>query len=68
MLFAGDLMDIIALINNAINFILYCSMSKQFRDTFLGLFCWVFLPPEKRIFFNGTTVSSIGLNAFILAR
>ena len=35
----GDLMDIIALINNAINFTLYCTMSKQFRDTFLRLFC-----------------------------
>lgn len=35
----GDLMDIIALINNSINFILYCSMSKQFRDTFLLIFC-----------------------------
>ena len=30
----GDLMDIIALINNSINFIIYCSMSKAFRDTF----------------------------------
>ena len=53
----GDLMDIIALINNAVNFILYCSMSKQFRDTFLGLFCWPCLPPEKRLNFNGQTVS-----------
>ena len=29
-----DLMDILALINGAINFILYCVMSSQFRDTF----------------------------------
>ena len=35
----GDFLDILALINNAINFILYCSMSKQFRDTFLKIFC-----------------------------
>ena len=35
----GDLMDIMALINNAINFTLYCSMSKQFRDTFLKMVC-----------------------------
>ncbi len=35
----GDAMDIIALINNAINFTLYCTMSKQFRRTFLQLFC-----------------------------
>ncbi len=40
----GDLMDILALINNGINFILYCTMSKQFRDTFIQ----VFLPIELR--------------------
>src|SRR5690349_21160946 len=34
----GDLMDILALINSGINFILYCSMSKQFRDHFARLF------------------------------
>lgn len=31
-------MDILALINSAINFILYCSMSRQFRKTFSVLF------------------------------
>ncbi|THD25725.1 Peptide G protein-coupled receptor [Fasciola hepatica] len=35
----GDFMDFLTLINNSINFILYCGMSKQFRDTFLSLFC-----------------------------
>lgn len=34
----GDLIDIVALINNCVNFILYCAMSKQFRDTFKELF------------------------------
>ena len=34
----GDLVDILALINNGINFILYCTMSKQFRDTFIQIF------------------------------
>ena len=34
----GDLVDILALINNGINFILYCTMSKQFRDTFIEIF------------------------------
>ncbi|KAK2142487.1 hypothetical protein LSH36_949g00001 [Paralvinella palmiformis] len=34
----GDLVDILALINNCVNFILYCSMSKQFRDTFIDIF------------------------------
>lgn len=30
----GELMDILALLNGAINFVLYCSMSRQFRQTF----------------------------------
>ena len=34
----GEVMDILALINGAINFILYCSMSRQFRTTFGQLF------------------------------
>ncbi|XP_060587938.1 G-protein coupled receptor dmsr-1-like [Ruditapes philippinarum] len=34
----GDLLDILALINNGINFVLYCTMSKQFRDTFISVF------------------------------
>ena len=34
----GDIFDFCALINGAINFILYCAMSRQFRDTFLKLF------------------------------
>ncbi|ELT88581.1 hypothetical protein CAPTEDRAFT_89325 [Capitella teleta] len=44
----GDVMDIVALVNNGINFTLYCSMSKQFRTTFLQLFCPQCLPPDKR--------------------
>ena len=40
----GDLIDILALINNGINFILYCTMSKQFRDTFIE----IFLSPAAR--------------------
>lgn len=34
----GEVMDILALLNGAINFILYCSMSRQFRTTFGHLF------------------------------
>ncbi|CAL1528624.1 unnamed protein product [Lymnaea stagnalis] len=34
----GDVMDIIALFNNGINFVLYCTMSKHFRDTFIKIF------------------------------
>lgn len=45
-------MDVLALINSAINFILYCSMSRQFRTTFNLLFrpkCfdrWLPVPQE----------------------
>lgn len=35
----GDVMDIVALINNSINFVLYCTMSHEFRRTFIHLFC-----------------------------
>ena len=35
----GDLLDIAALLNNSINFVLYCTMSRQFRDTFMDVFC-----------------------------
>lgn len=34
----GELLDMLALCNGAINFILYCSMSRQFRTTFSQLF------------------------------
>ncbi|XP_053955467.1 G-protein coupled receptor dmsr-1-like [Anastrepha ludens] len=34
----SDIMDILALLNSSINFILYCSMSRQFRTTFTKLF------------------------------
>lgn len=45
----GELMDFLALLNGAINFILYCSMSRQFRQTFRTLLLQRhlarFLPP-----------------------
>jgi hypothetical protein len=31
----GDLMDAMALINSAVNFLIYCFMSVQFRKTFI---------------------------------
>ncbi|UJR10051.1 hypothetical protein I4U23_014273 [Adineta vaga] len=34
----GDTFDILALINNSVNFILYCLMSRAFRDTFKQIF------------------------------
>ncbi|KAL8560634.1 hypothetical protein ACOMHN_062879 [Nucella lapillus] len=33
----GDLMDMLALINNGVNFVLYCSMSRDFRNTVMSL-------------------------------
>ncbi|KAK9512916.1 hypothetical protein O3M35_001227 [Rhynocoris fuscipes] len=40
----GDVMDILALINSAINFMIYCAMSRQFRTTFSLLFRPRWLP------------------------
>lgn len=35
----GEILDILALINSSVNFILYCTMSGAFRKTFKSLFC-----------------------------
>lgn len=35
----GDAMDILVLLNSSVNFIIYCVMSLQFRNTFTALFC-----------------------------
>lgn len=50
----GETMDILALVNSAVNFIIYCSMSRQFRDTFAFLFLtrwskgkWSAIPPTE---------------------
>ncbi|XP_071550329.1 G-protein coupled receptor dmsr-1-like [Panulirus ornatus] len=43
----GEIMDMLVLFNSAINFLLYCSMSQQFRGTFSELFrpcCLSLLP------------------------
>ena len=34
----GDLLDMIALINNSVSFIIYCYMSSAFRETFCKMF------------------------------
>jgi hypothetical protein len=44
----GDVMDILALINNSINFVLYCTMSSEFRRTFVALFCSFSTSNERR--------------------
>ncbi|XP_063972209.1 G-protein coupled receptor dmsr-1-like isoform X2 [Diachasmimorpha longicaudata] len=59
----GEMMDILALINSAINFILYCAMSRQFRTTFHQLFCtWKllgrWLPVAQHLDNNGLTATT----------
>jgi len=44
----GDLMDMVALVNNAINFVLYCTMSRQFRMTFWQLISTTRFPMTKQ--------------------
>lgn len=38
----GELLDLLSLINSAVNFILYCTMSSRYRKTF-----WLVLMPAK---------------------
>ncbi|XP_013783423.2 sex peptide receptor-like [Limulus polyphemus] len=48
----GEVMDIMALINSGVNFILYCTMSRKFRQTFARIFkpnfhhTWIAMPKE----------------------
>nr|CAH8841430.1 unnamed protein product [Trichobilharzia regenti] len=42
----GDFMDLLTIVNNGINFILYCSMSHQFRTTFIH-FCTKIFPKYR---------------------
>lgn len=46
----GEVMDMLALVNSAINFILYCVMSRQFRNTFSLLFLpsWISKAAESQ--------------------
>ena len=36
--YLGELLDFLALLNNAVNFFLYCIMSQQFRDKFSSMY------------------------------
>lgn len=45
---SGDLMDILALTNSAVSFILYCSVSQQFRTAFKEMFTSFFPKPKKK--------------------
>ncbi|XP_052820460.1 G-protein coupled receptor dmsr-1-like [Mya arenaria] len=44
----GDAMDIIALINSSVNFVLYCTMSQEFRRTFIRLVCAFFRVKQQQ--------------------
>ncbi|XP_015433844.1 PREDICTED: sex peptide receptor-like [Dufourea novaeangliae] len=46
-LMLGDVIDMLTLVNSAINFILYCTMSRQFRKTFNELFCKTWKIPRN---------------------
>lgn len=34
----GDVMDVLSLLNSAVNFIIYCAMSRKFRAVFIQIF------------------------------
>ncbi|XP_075218212.1 myosuppressin receptor 1 [Lycorma delicatula] len=57
----GEVMDILALFNSAINFILYCAMSRQFRTTFSVLFRprWLPLPQVEQNGHNNHTTTQV---------
>ena len=44
----GDVWDILVLVNSAVNFILYCTMNRRFRETFCDLFCGCWLAAKRR--------------------
>lgn len=56
----AETMDILALVNSAVNFIIYCSMSRLFRDTFAFLFFpkvkgkWAAIPATEQTQTVGT--------------
>ena len=58
----GDVMDLLVLLNSAVNFILYCIMSQQFRDTFKSLF--VMKWPCKRAQYGKVNGHHNGISAY----
>ena len=59
----GDVFDITALVHSAVNFILYCIMSRQFRNTFTEVFLKSCQAAEHRKTPNGVQYSSIKTTA-----
>lgn len=55
----GDLLDFISLVNEAINFILYTTMSQQFRNTFRDVFCSLCIRKKtERVEWNSVATST----------
>ena len=55
----GDTIDMLCLINNSVNIILYCAMSKQFRDILWSSLCSIFqISDPKRYRSVQTTVTN----------
>lgn len=56
----GEVMDMLALVNSAINFILYCVMSRQFRNTFSLLFLpsWISKTESQAISHGGNPTTT----------
>ncbi|XP_070508934.1 G-protein coupled receptor dmsr-1-like [Chironomus tepperi] len=59
----GDLMDFLALLNSSINFILYCSMSRQFRETFALIFLPRWLRKITKRFGNGSSQGFVEMDS-----
>ncbi|KAK2161310.1 hypothetical protein LSH36_119g12008 [Paralvinella palmiformis] len=58
----GDVWDILVLVNSAVNFVLYCIMSRQFRSTFKEVFLVYCLKPKHKTP-NGVQYSTIETQA-----
>ncbi|VDL63340.1 unnamed protein product [Nippostrongylus brasiliensis] len=46
----GDLMDLLSLLNSAVNFLIYCAMSRKFRSVFMQTFLSCLPDPLYRYF------------------
>lgn len=62
----GDFMDIIALVNSGINFVLYCTMSQEFRKTFIRLFCSLHRKDQRHKTIVSTQYNSDALHATLI--
>jgi hypothetical protein len=55
----GEVLDMLALVNSSINFILYCTTSSVFRQTFCKLFCPFYsIATDPITLRTGTTTST----------